>query len=355
MSSAQYARIKLGNQDKISFLSNLGTLLAAGIPLLDAVGSLLEDSKGGQKKVMETLRADLMQGKRIYASLSLSRFPRAFDKITVNLIRAAEEAGTLEVTLKDLRDHLQQEIEFNDKVRFALLYPLIILFVFIGVMLMMLVLVVPKLTTVFYQLGVTLPLSTRILIFASDLLIKKTFYVIGVGGALAFISYFIYSHKKSFVLNILFSLPLISQLVRQIDLARLSRSLYLLLSSGLPITVALELSAQVVMREQTAKMINRSREMVLSGKKLSEGFRTSKKSLPTIMTRLIEAGEKSGSLDKSFQEISNFLSYQVANSLKTITVLVEPVMLVGIGLAVGTMMMAIIGPIYGLVGQVKFR
>ncbi|KKU63125.1 MAG: Type IV pilin [Candidatus Amesbacteria bacterium GW2011_GWA1_47_16] len=353
MSSAQYARIKLGNQDKISFLSNLGTLLAAGIPLLDAVGSLLEDSKGGQKKVMETLRADLMQGKRIYASLS--RFPRAFDKITVNLIRAAEEAGTLEVTLKDLRDHLQQEIEFNDKVRFALLYPLIILFVFIGVMLMMLVLVVPKLTTVFYQLGVTLPLSTRILIFASDLLIKKTFYVIGVGGALAFISYFIYSHKKSFVLNILFSLPLISQLVRQIDLARLSRSLYLLLSSGLPITVALELSAQVVMREQTAKMINRSREMVLSGKKLSEGFRTSKKSLPTIMTRLIEAGEKSGSLDKSFQEISNFLSYQVANSLKTITVLVEPVMLVGIGLAVGTMMMAIIGPIYGLVGQVKFR
>ena len=154
------------------------------------------------------------------------------------------------------------------------------------------------------------------------------------------------------MLNVFFSFPLISRVVYQIDLTRFSRSLHLLLNSGLPITRALELTADVVIKKQTEEMIVHSKEMVLAGKPLSEGFAASKKKMPAIMIRLVEAGEKTGTLDKSMQEISEHLDYEVSNSLKIITSLIEPIMLVLVGIVVGGMMMAVIAPIYGLISQV---
>lgn len=352
--STTFPRVKLSNSEKIGFISNFSTLLGAGIPILDAVNSLGDDAaKGGQKRILDELRSDLMQGKRIYQSLA--KFPRVFDKITVNLIRASEEAGTLEVTLKDLRDHIQQEMEFTDKVKFALLYPIVIFFVFIGVLVMILVVVVPKLTTVFEQLAIKLPLSTRILIGASAVLTQHTLYFIAGLLSVIIVSHLIYHAFKAQILELIFSLPLISNLVKQIDMTRFSRSLYLLLTSGVPINNALDLAADVVIRKSTAAVILKAKTMIMAGKKFSEGLKDSQKNIPKIMIRLIDAGERSGTLDRSLQEISNYLSYQVANSLRAITVLIEPIMLLIIGLAVGSMMLAIIGPIYSLVGQVKVK
>lgn len=347
--SKSLAGISLSGSDKISLITNLSTMLAAGIPIIEAVTSMLEDTKGGQKIILETLQADLMQGSRIY--ISLGKFPGTFDAVTINLIRASEEAGTLETTLRDLRIHIQKEMEFVDRIKAALIYPAIISIVFVVMLTVILIFVVPKLADVFKKLKIPLPLPTQIMIAISDIITQQTIAVV-VGLVVTFgLIFYLVKFQKPLLIRLLTSLPLVSQLAKEIDLTRFTRNLYLLLSAGLPINTALDLSQNVVIRPKTAQLIKTSKEMVVSGKKLSEGLKTAKGYLPSIMIKLVEAGEKSGSLDKTLMEISEFLDYQVSNSLKNVTALMEPIMLVLVGFSVGGMMMAIIAPIYGLIGQ----
>lgn len=342
--------ITLSNSEKLSMLRNLGVMLGSGIPLAEAVESLLEDTKGNLRKVLLTLKADLMQGQQI--SGSLAGFARVFDKVTISLIKAAEEAGTLETTLKDLQEHIQAEIEFTDKIKFAMIYPGLIMTLFVGVLVMILTVVVPRISSVFSRLRVELPLPTKVLIWASNLLLNNTaliiigLVVVVAGGII------LYKNQRQLVLGLVFGVPGVSGLVRQIDWARFSRSLYLLLSSGLPITVALNLAADVVMDGRIGKVISKCREMVIAGKKVSDGLRWGKKLVPHLMIKLVEAGERTGTLDRSMQEISEHLDYEVGNSLKALTAILEPVLLVVVGISVGGMMLAIIAPIYGLIGQV---
>ncbi len=328
-------------------------MLEAGIPLLESIDSLLEDCKGNLKKILEALREDVTQGKRIH--YSFSRFPKVFDKVVVNIIKASEESGTLDEALKDLKDIITKETEFSDKIKSALIYPSVILVVFIGVLIVILTFVIPKISLVFSRLRVELPLPTKILIFISNLILNYT--IPTVLGLCVFTAalFFLYTRNKKTFLNFFFSLPVVSNLARQIDLTRFSRSLYLLLNSGIPITGALELSVDTVVKKEIRKAIIHSSEVVASGKKLSEGFRDQKKTIPSIMLKLIEAGEKSGSLEKSMQDVSTYFDYQVGKTLATVTVLIEPVVLVATGVLIGGMMLSIITPIYGLIGQVGSR
>ncbi len=346
-------KVTISSSEKLEFVGSLSTMLTAGIPILEVVNSLREDMKGGQKIILDTMYDDLMQGKHMHQTLI--KFPQVFDKVTVNVIKASEEAGTLDVTLRDLKRTVQKDIEFNDKIRSAMMYPSFIVVVFTGVLLMILTFVVPKISTVFLRMHITLPLPTRMMMFVSDLLLKQTIPVLLGTIVVFFLFYLLYKKQKKIFLNFFFSLPIISTLVEQIDITRFSRSLYLLLSSGLPITQALELTKDVVVKERTSKIIAQSRDMVFSGKSLSEGFRAAKGYIPSIMIKLMEAGEKTGSLDKSMQDISDYFEYQVSNTLKTLTALLEPILLVFVGLAVGGMMLAIISPIYGLISQVGTR
>lgn len=342
--------ITLSGSDKIGLISNLATMLTAGIPILEAVDSLLEDTKGNQKKILETLREDLIQGRRVWSSFA--KFPHVFDKVTVSVIRASEEAGTLDVTLRDLKETIRKQQEFDDKVKSAMIYPAFILVVFLGVFLVILLIVIPKIASVFGRLKFDLPLSTKILIFMSNLLLEKGLFVLLGVAVIGVLLFLLFRSKRNFFLNILFSMPLVSTLVMQIDITRFARSLYLLLYSGIPIAQALELTEDVVVKKGTAKLIEVCKEMVMSGKNLSDGLRTAKGKIPTIMIKLVEAGEKTGSLDKSLSDIAEYFDYQVSNTLKTLISLVEPVMLVIIGVVVGGMMLSIIAPIYGLISQV---
>ncbi len=345
--------LRISSTEKLALISNLATMLTAGIPILEVVDSLLEDAKGNQKKLLESLKLDLTQGNHV--ADAFAKFPRVFDKITVNLIKASEEAGTLDVTLIDLKSSIRKDAEFSDKIKGALTYPVLIMFVFIGVLLMILVVVVPKISTVFMRLNVELPLPTQILIAMSQAITQYTFFVII--GAVAFIAgvFLLYREKKREFLHILFMLPIISTLAKQIDLTRFSRSLYLLLNAGIPIAAALELTQDVVLKREVAVSITHCKEVVLSGSQLSEGLKKAKGIFPSIMIRITEAGEKSGSLDKSMQDVSDYLDYQVEKTLKTLTTVLEPIMLIFVGVMVGGMMLAIIAPIYGLIGQVTTR
>ena len=345
--------ITLSNSDKLSTLSDLGTMLAAGIPLLEAVEALLEDAKKNQKKFLEVLRDDLNQGKHVY--FTFSKFPNVFSRVVTSIVKASEEAGTLDVTLKDLKDSLKKDMEFSDKVRSALIYPMFIVVIFLAVFLMILIVVIPKISSVFSKMRVTLPLPTKIMIFMSNLLINQTIpLVIGL-VVLTSLTIFLYKKQKKYLLNLLVKLPVVSGLAKDIDLTKFSRNFYLLLNAGIPITSALELTENVVVSRDIEAGLKQAKEAVAAGRKLSEGFKNNRKIFPSIMIRITEAGERSGSLDKSMSEISDFLDYQVSTKLKTATALLEPIMLVVIGILVGGTMLSIIAPIYGLIGQVGVK
>lgn len=345
-----FSKVTLSTSEKISLIGNMATMLGSGIPILEIVNSLLEDAKGGQAQILTALKEDISQGKQVY--ITFSKFPRVFDKVTVNVIKASEEAGTLEVTLKDLRLTIRKQAEFNDRVKSALMYPAFIGVVFVAILLLNLLFVIPKIALVFKDLHVKLPLPTQILIFFSDLLTKNTLIVVIVTIVIVGLFVLIYRSKRSAIFGIFFSLPIINEIVKQIDLTRFTRSFYLLLYSGLPITEALELTTDVVATKKMSDVIKKSKQMVLSGKKLSEGLRTGKGFIPVVMIKLVEAGERTGTLDKSMLEISEYFDYEVSKTLGNITTIIEPIMLVLVGVIVGGMMLAIIAPIYGLISQI---
>jgi type IV pilus assembly protein PilC len=340
----------LSTNEQVTLVSNLHTMLSSGIPILETVDSLLEDAKGGQKKLLLQMRADLGQGQHMYTTFE--KFPNIFDKVTVNIIKASEESGTLDTALNDLKINIRKQMEFNDKIRSALMYPVFIGVVFVLVLLVILVVVVPKIATVFTKLNVDLPLPTKIMIVMSDTVINF-WYLLVIGAALLIGGFiYLYRQNKMLIVQALTTLPVVSVLAKQIDLTRFTRSLYLMLTAGIPITVALELTQDVVIKKNVQGAIKHAKNVVFSGKKLSEGLRDNKKVFPPIMIKMIEAGERSGSLDKAMLDVSEFLDYQVSTTLKTLTALLEPLMLVGVGVMVGGMMMSIIAPIYQMIGSV---
>jgi len=345
--------VTISGNEKLGLISNLATMLSAGIPIIETVDSMLQDAKGNQKIILETLRADLMQGQHV--SQSFVKFPRVFDKVTANIIQASEEAGTLDVTLKDLKDAIKKQMEFNDRVKSALIYPSFILIVFLGVMLLMLTFVVPRISSVFARLRVELPLPTQILISASNILVESPVQTVLIMLFVIGLIVFLYKRYTQLFVSLLLSLPYISTLATEIDLTKFTRSLYLLLYAGIPITAALELTEDVVKKKDVLKAIQIAKETVLSGRKISEGFKSQKSVFPALIIKIIEAGERSGTLDKSMQDASEYLDYEVSTKLKTATTFIEPLMLLLVGVMVGGMMLAIIAPIYGLIGTVGGR
>lgn len=342
--------LTISNSDKMGFLISLSTMLSSGITLVESVDSMLEDAKGNFKIFLTILRSDIQQGKRTY--LSLSKFSNIFDKVTVNLVKAAEEAGTLDSSLKQIKINMQKDTEFVDKVKSALTYPLFIIVVFMLVFLMILVFVIPKISKIFLSLKIDLPLPTQVLIFLSDFILKSTVpLIVGLIISSIFI-FFLFKTKRRELTQFIFSLPLITGLIQKIDLTRLTRSLHMLLSSGVNISYALELVEDIVINKYIFRMISYAKENVASGKSLASAFRKFKKYVPSLIIRVIESGEKSGHLDKSLLETSEYLDYEVSNTLKSLTALLEPIMLVVIGILVGGMMLSIIAPMYSLIGQV---
>lgn len=328
-------------------------MLTAGIPILEAVNSLVEEAKKNQKVILVQLREDLNQGKSI--ADSLSKFPNAFDPVTINIIKAAELSGTLETSLKDLTENIKKDIDLSSKIKGALTYPIFVIIVFIAVFLLILTFVVPRIASVFGRFRIELPLPTKILIVSSNTLLAYFPIVLLVFVLLAVCLILIYRTKKKLLLNMIFKMPLLSTLSRQIDITRFSRSMSLLLTSGIPITESLKLSAAVVNKKEVSTAIEIALESVTSGKRLSEGFKMSNGVVPQTVVRITEAGEKSGTLEKSMQEISNQYESKVSDTLKTLTTLLEPIMLVVVGILVGGIMLAIIAPIYGLIGNISSR
>jgi type II secretory pathway component PulF len=345
--------LTISSGDKLTFIGNVTTMLTAGIPLLETIDTLKNESRGNLKKMLEYTSETLVEGGTL--SQAFAHFPKIFSRININILKSSEQSGNLEATLRDLRQNIRRDMEFTDKVKAALLYPAILLTVFFGMFLVILLFVIPRIATIFSNLRVVLPLPTKIMIAMSHALTTYTVPIlITLAILIGVIIYFYRAKKRSFL--IFFSrLPVLSKLVREIDLTRFTRGLALLLSSNVPISVALDLCRDVVINQRINSAISRSKDIIMSGGKLSEGLKDNRNDIPSVMVKIIESGEKTGTLDKSMQDISEYLDYNVVNDLKTVTTLLEPVILVLVGIFLGAMMLAIIAPIYNLIGQINVR
>lgn len=343
-------KLTLSNNEKLGLFANLATMISAGIPIVEAAESLAEDAKGNLKKILDEMIHDTMQGQPL--NVTLAKFPLVFDKVSVNIIKASESAGTLDVALKDLKDNLKKDIEFMDKVKSALTYPMVILAVFAGVVVLMLTFVIPKISKVFLQLRVVLPLPTKILVYTSDFIMNNVLLALLIIAVFLGVVIYLSRTQKRALINFVLGLPLIKNLAKGIDLTRFSRSMYLLLNSGIPITTALEFASEIVNQKDLSQALTDSREQVIAGHPLSDGLKNHRKVFPSIMIKIIEAGEKSGSLEKSMTELSEHFDYEVSKILRALMALLEPVILVVVGVFIGALMIAIIAPIYGLISQV---
>jgi type II secretory pathway component PulF len=346
-------RVRLSAQEKLNLISNISTMLTAGIPLTGTIDTLLEEAKGGQRQMLEAILADLSAGKSL--SQAFSAFPLVFDAVTVNLLRAAEEAGTLEQTLKDLEHTQRKDIEFVDKVKSAMFYPMMVVVVFVIVLTVILVVVMPKISQVFSRMNMPLPLPTRIMIASSNFLVAYWPFVLAALFVLGAVLFVLYREQQQRFKRVLLAVPGISTLSKQIDVTRFTRVLHLLLGSGIPITAALELAQAVASNHTVYQRIQTARDQASAGMPFSSGLKGKGSPFPSMMVKLMEVGEKTGTLEKAMLDVSNFMDDQVSKTLAKLTMMLEPIMLVLVGLAVAMMMMSIIGPIYGMIGQVANR
>lgn len=345
------SRVRLSGKDRLNLFTDLSTMLSAGIPLLESLDSLRTESKGSVRKVLDALYGGTSDGQPL--SHAMETLPRAFDPITVNLIRAAEAGGMLEETLTDLVQITKKEMAFSSSLKSTMIYPMFVAIIFSAIIILMLTFVVPRISKVFNSLRVELPATTKLMFKASDVFMANWLQiVVGIIVGIILISILV-SYQKRAIIRIMLSLPGLRGLGRDIDLTRFTRSFALLMKSGVPLDDALLLSQRVVQKKQVVVVIEHMRTNITTGEPLSAGLRNSRRIIPPMMARSIETAEKSGTLEKTLQNLAEYFDEQVGQKLKGLSSMLEPVLIVIVGIMVGTLMITIMAPMYNLISQIQ--
>jgi len=345
------ARIHLKRKDQLNIFTDLATMLTAGIAILEAVDSLESDAKGNVRKVLRVLRKALVNGEPL--SKGMDRLPDAFDPITINLIRAAEAGGTLEETLHDIVVTTRKEIAFSDALRTTMIYPAFVMVVFSAIVVLMLTFVIPRVAKVFSSMHVHMPTITKAMIAASSAFTHHWLIITGGIIALIILISILVTTNKRVIVRLILSLPGLKVLGRNIDLTRFTRSFSLLLHAGVPLDDALLLSERVMQHKKLIAVVEHMRINLDAGKRLGEGLREYHTLIPPMMARSIETAESTGTLEQTMQNLAEYFDGRVNESLKVISSLVEPVLLVIVGVMVGALMITIIAPIYNLISQIN--
>lgn len=345
------SKTRLKSKEKLSLFSDLATMLNAGIPILEAVESLENDSRGNLRKVLLSLKKSLSNGESL--SHAMGRMPRAFDPVSINTIHAAEAGGTLEQTLSDLVVDTKREIEFSDQLRNTMIYPAFVMVVFLAIVVLMLTFVIPRIAKVFSTMKVHMPWVTRQMISLSNFFMDNWLIILVVFVAIIVGISLVVSFNKRLITRVLLSLPLLKRLGISIDLARFTRSFGLLLRSGVPIVEALTLSERVVQKKSIIQVIHMMKQDIEAGKPIALSMRKSRAVIPMIMARSVETAEITGTLEQTMKNLSDYFDEQVTSSLKILSSLIEPLLLIIVGILVGGLMVSIIAPIYNMISQIN--
>jgi len=338
---------KVGARELTVMTRQMATLLGAGLPLVQSLTTLITQTSHPQlKTILAQIREEVNEGSSF--SHTLTRYPEVFPAFYLNMVRAGEASGTLHLVLERLADFNEKQQALKGRVRAALAYPLFMFLIGSGVLFFLVTFVVPNVTRIFDEMHQALPLITIILIGVSRFL--ETFWwviVAGLIGAFVALKYFLSKTQKGRVLldRILLALPVVGPINRKMAVARFSRTLGTLLESGVPLLASLEIVRNIVGNSLISDAIQQAGNDVREGQSLSAPLARSGL-FPAISVEMISVGEQSGNLEPMLYRIAEAYEKEVESGITMLTSLLEPIMILVMGLAVGFIVVSILLPIF---------
>src|SRR5512139_293674 len=338
---------KITDKDIVIFTRQLATMIDAGLPLvqcLEILGSQTENK--GLSKVIVQVRSDVESG-ATFAD-ALKKHPKAFDTLYVNMVAAGEAGGILDTILGRLASYMEKFAKIKKQIKSAMIYPSVILFVAVTVVAILMIFVVPMLANMFAEMGGTLPLPTRIVIWLSN-------FLSGWGGlslALSAVGLFIGIQQWPKTENglrttdrIAMSIPVVGMLIRKVAVAKFTRTMGTLLTSGVPILEGLIIVAKTAGNKVIEEAIFMTRQSVSEGKTLAEPLSKSKV-FPAMVNQMIAVGEATGALDNMLNKIADFYDEEVDSAVAALTSMLEPMLMIFLGTTVGFVIIAMYMPIF---------
>lgn len=340
--------------EKANLCRFMATMIRAGLPILEILDIIREETESKKlKQILLDTSFHIRKGQTLFSSFS--KYKKDFDPVFLTMIKAGEESGTLEKTFDYLSKQLLSSYEMTQKIKSSMMYPIIIVAAMLANAFIMLGFVLPKMSDVFLSLNVDLPVTTRFLLSLGKSVGENMALTFGLFFLFLFmvVMLFVVRKTRTIIFSIFVKLPVIKKVMEQLDTARFSRTLSTLLKSGVPIMVALDVAVDVIKQPKLKKQAVEFSRGVSKGQSLSEIMDSIKTAFPVAMTQTIKAGEKTGSLEIVLEELASFYEMEVDYSLKRVTALIEPLLMLIIGIAVGGVVVLLITPIYSIVGGLE--
>lgn len=346
-----FGRVKM--QEKINFARNLGSMVEAGLAVTRALTVMEKQTKNKKlKKLLQDLMESVSKGKTL--SESLSSYKKVFSPLFISMVKAGEESGNLPNSLKTIALQMEKSHAIVKKVRGAMLYPAVIIFLMIVIGILMMVYMVPTLSETFKGLGVELPLPTRVIIFISDFL-RANFLlffasILGVAGAIV-----AFARSKSgsrFFNRITIKIPVIGELLKQVNSARTARTLSSLISSGVDIVVALGVTQEVLQNVFYKEVLDKAQKSVEKGDPMSAVFVANENLYPIFVGEMMSVGEETGQMSEMLLNVAVFYENEVDQKTKDLSTIIEPILMIIIGSAVGLFAISMLAPTYSLVEKI---
>ncbi len=338
---------------KIFFVEHLRTMIHAGISLTESLSIMAKEMENKKlRKIIGEIQIEIEKGKQLSETLFL--YPKLFPGVYVKMIAAGEVSGKLEESLMQIEVQMKKSQALMSSVRGAMIYPAVVFTAMGGVGLLMVTVVLPKLTELFKDFDADLPLATRVLIKITDIMGNPLYLSLIIGFIIFAITLFVYLLKnnlgfKRAIHGLMLHLPIFGPVIKQINLARFSLTFSSLMKSALPIVDAIDITADTCGNLRYKEALHTTTERIKKGDPLSESLRDYDQLFPPIVTEMIMVGERSGEVNELLSELSDFYSAQVDKTMKNFTTIIEPVIILVLGLAVAGMAVAVVMPMYTLV------
>lgn len=331
----------------------LATLLKSGITLIESLTAIVDQvSNEKLKRVYGQIKSDVNEGSSL--ADAMGQHPSVFSQLYVSMIRAGEASGALDEVLIRLANFMEQQAKLKARIMSAMMYPAIMLGIGGMIMLLLFVVVIPRITKIFDQVKAQLPIQTKLLIFTADV-VKGYWWlliILAAGGVYFFVRWRRSEKGRPIWDRFVLGAPVFGQVVRMVAVTRFARTLATLLRSGVPVLAALEIVRDVLSNERLAEVIDDAREAIREGDSIAKPIERSRQ-FPPIVTHMIAIGEKSGQLEEMLEHVADNYDFQVNQKIDGLTSLLEPVMIVGMGAAVGYVVFAILLPILQLSQHVR--
>jgi len=340
---------KVPLKEKMVFTNELSIMIKSGMPLLASIKTLATKGAGENlEKILNAVATDIEAGFSL--STALGKHPNVFDKTYIKTVQSGEKSGKLDEVLLRLSKNLEKDYDTFAKIKGAFTYPIFILAIMIIVLIIMFIYVIPQLSSIFEEAGAKLPLVTRIIIGTSDSFLKFWWAILAIVIVLGFLfNRYINTPKGGFVFDQLkIKIPIFGKLLKNIYLMRFARTLSSLLSAGVPMLEVLETTKDVIGNRVYQKDLKAIIKKVSMGESLTSALKETR-NFPSMIIELIAVGERSGKIDYVLKNLAHFLEKEVDNTTKNLTSLLEPILMVIMGVGVAIIVASVIMPIYGLV------